>query len=88
MKLVKKLIRWISRKKADVKPLEGESIIYPRLVEPEIKPQDPVIQMPKYEGVQVIKIIRENINGMWHRCRMEDETIRDIPIELFSNFDG
>lgn len=46
------------------------------------------IGFPLFEGAQVVQILEENVNGMWHSCAMSDGTTKHVPIALFSKQHG
>ena len=77
-------------KKVQPKKVEAE-IEAPEVVEAPIEVSAPVEQkpvevskpLPVYENLQVVEILKENINNNWHRCKMSNGTVMDVPTHLF-----
>jgi hypothetical protein len=55
--------------------------VMPVEITPNESPVSP--EFPIYEGAQVVAIIEENVNGLFHHCAMSDGTTKHVPIELF-----
>jgi ectoine hydroxylase-related dioxygenase (phytanoyl-CoA dioxygenase family) len=45
--------------------------------------EEPQRTLPNYENARVLEILIENHHEGFHRCKMSDETVKDVPVKLF-----